>query len=532
MNSFTRISEAGSRCTSKWQLLGLLLKFRILLLLAMAISCHLIPDHNPGDDVVRFDMRLGDDCFCRKGHLCEGLALTESISDDNFCAIPSRQTGTAPPWQFFLAPLTKWDAARFLNLALNPAIRDPYCDEAGCHFEASEQAHAFFPLFPNILGQVSLLAAKLLPLALLPPTFEALLVLCGFLLNTFCLVVATLSLFHLTKSILPPSISEDQQSRIAMTTCLVYGVWNPASVFFATNYSESLFSAMTLLGYCLFQSQTILGSGLGILVWTAGSYARSNGILQSLWLLLYAVSKSCLYMSQEKTKWSSKKMILQAYSAIVAAIIIAQPMKWHDTKGIDRHCQTDLPQAPGWCLITLKKDSLFSLYSYVQRVHWNVGFLNYYEWKQIPNFLLAAPILLLAGKGVLQWIHSSIKDFGKGKLSLLRLIIMQWPIHALSQSVSQIELPSSKSPEECLVHNPVLLGHYAILAILILTGTFVAHVQISTRMIWSSSPAAIWFLTYLIIQKEQPRLQLAARLYPCLYILLGVILHVNFLPWT
>ena len=82
------------------------------------------------------------------------------------------------------------------------------------------------------------------------------------------------------------------------------------------------------------------------------------------------------------------------------------------------------------------------------------------------------------------------------------------------------------------MHNPLLLAHYAILAVLALVGIFVAHVQISTHMILSSSPAAVWFLTYLVIQSKQPLIQLVARLYPCLYILLGILLHVNFLPWT
>ena len=105
------ISEAGSRYTSKWQLVGHIVTFRMLLLLAMAISCHVIPDHNPGDDVLRFDMRLHDDnakkegCFCLEGHLCEGLFGIVTDDSDDGCAIHGgSNTGDERIWKFFLAP--------------------------------------------------------------------------------------------------------------------------------------------------------------------------------------------------------------------------------------------------------------------------------------------------------------------------------------------------------------------------------------------------------------------------------------------
>ena len=189
----------------------------------------------------------------------------------------------------------------------------------------------------------------------------------------------------------------------------------------------------------------------------------------------------------------------------------------------------------------------FSLYRWTQQQHWNVGLFHYYEFKQIPNFLLAAPILVLSILGVVQWIWSSIREYGKGKLpqSISQLLI-GWPIHALSDSVDQTlfhglgtqpsSTTSTSSPVEAaclwLLFNPVLLGHYAILAGLTIVGLIVAHVQISTRMICSSSPAIIWLLTYCHLQDQSLRLRQLVAFYSILYMLLGVILHVNFLPWT
>ena len=34
-------------------------------------------------------------------------------------------------------------------------------------------------------------------------------------------------------------------------------------------------------------------------------------------------------------------------------------------------------------------------YSYIQRVYWDNGFLNYWEAKQLPNFVLAAPAVVM-----------------------------------------------------------------------------------------------------------------------------------------
>jgi len=110
---------------------------------------------------------------------------------------------------------------------------------------------------------------------------------------------------------------------------------------------------------------------------------------------------------------------------------------------------------------------------------------------------------------------------------------------------------------DLLLKNPRLLGHYAILGILAAIGLVVAHVQISTRMICSTSPAIFWFIAYCMMSKPPnttrsnnskdqehvdekypssvlPR-NFVGRLvwyYALLFMLLGVILHPNFLPWT
>jgi hypothetical protein len=148
MNRFQQFSDLH---ISKWQLARTVLLTRLVLLFAMAVSCHFIPDHNPGDDVLRFHLRLqGEEnsCFCLAGHFCDTTGVRH-VPGDLACAdlessleIPSKSM--VATYQFILNPIIKWDSARFLTLAADPSIRYPLecLDDQACQdsFMLSEQA--------------------------------------------------------------------------------------------------------------------------------------------------------------------------------------------------------------------------------------------------------------------------------------------------------------------------------------------------------------------------------------------------------
>ena len=71
-----------------------------------------------------------------------------------------------------------------------------------------------------------------------------------------------------------------------------------------------------------------------------------------------------------------------------AAIVIAPFIAYHLSAFVV-FC-SESRSSPAWC-------SQFppSIYTHVQSTYWNVGFLRYWTLSQLPNFLLAAPNLLV-----------------------------------------------------------------------------------------------------------------------------------------
>ena len=530
-----RLACQARRIASRGQLITKILCFRLFYLLCMIVSSVVIPEHNPGDDVLRFDLRLKDSspCFCLVSQSCADSAWTGLGGGLCHGSSPSslRFYGL---WMRLLSPFTKWDAARFLNIALRQQSRNPpmECiqgDDFLCDFTDSEQVHAFLPLFPIILRSAAICWMNLAPDFLLPPTYECLLVLTGIFFNILCLLLGCLAMYSLTLSVLPAALKSSDRHYVATSACLIYGIWNPASVFFATNYSESLFGALLLSGHAAFARNMYW---LALPCWMLGSWTRSNGTISAIWLVVQALGCMCHYIRNRSNFIS---MTVTAILCLGGATLIVLPIRYHDLNGYRAHCENVSPIQPSWCE---NESSSFSLYAWTQRHHWNIGPFRYYEARQIPNFLLAAPMLSLSIAGVIGWIGDSMMQFGRGKLPHSPyLLLIGWPLDALSSFSERIDAniredESAEFPYAYLIHNSSLLGHYAILGILTILGLVMAHVQISTRMIMSSTPAIVWFLTYCHLQTTSTVLRQFVSSYTLLFMLLGVILHVNFLPWT
>lgn len=550
---------------------------RVIILLAMAASCAIFPNHNPGDDVFQFALQHHNtNCFCLKGQACEDVKNASSVS--HVCADTEERI---PPnlivestYNFLLAPLTRWDASRFLNLAIHPLARDPVQLLKGEHpecadnssnksevcealFVSSEQAHAFFPLLPLIIRTMANFMVRYLPRRFLPSTYQAVVVLAALLWNTVCFVVAALALYDLTLIFTQKQLSQmavkerkiprNYAPRMAYRVFLLFCV-NPASVFFTSAYSEATFAMLNFLGHALFMRAGPWTSGLMLPLWMAASYTRSNGSINAAWLLLKGLGDAV----GRRQNYASATIHMLRH--VLMAMAVLYPIYWHDATGFHRHCSAvdDEMIMPSWC--DGSQGNSFSLYGYVQRKHWDVGIFRYYTLMKIPNFLLAAPILSISLLAVVDWIQISCRRYlqsGKEGKSLPNVV--EWAISSLAATASTTASNNKNmsqndnlklQTDESVLLGPLLLGHYAVLAAVCVVGILVAHVEIITRMICSSCPAIYWYMALCSGATKEPekaasafsslRYGLKGLILPycLLYIVLGVAMHPNWLPWT
>lgn len=570
---FLDYSDGSSRKTIFFTAIG----WRLVIWLAMSISCAMIPNHNPGSDVLQYqlvgptivrDKQHGNKRFFVEWESCllpfrnsepsvsVHLLLNTSISFPVFLL----QSKIYP---FFLEPLTRWDAARFLWIAYKPDIRRPSfqdeCkekDEKLCpldRFSDSEQTHAFFPLFPVMIRVTATVLTVLIPRFLLPATCMSLFVLSAACLNAVCFLLVTLDLYEMTRNILlfhsnkQEKHKEEVKPFFTSRDCEIWArriallfVFNPANVFFGTAYSEALCAALLCRG-CRWALDMVLanaGSDQNSIVrstwltmlcaavfWWLAALTRSNSTLYGGFLLLYGTG---LVLRKRSGEWIwSRRFVVACYVLLLVAFLVYGSICWHNFRGYSFHCVEFTGIRPKWC----EQGRRFNLYGHVQRKYWNVGFLRYFQLKQIPNFLLASPILVLSTTATVTWIQMNWKLFNDNTKPILHRTI-SWIVTALQifagEKCSAIPL---STPGEILQWSPYLLGFYAVLAASTLLGFTIAHVQISTRLICSSCPALYWFLAAALTGPSKRFGDAIIGLF-ILFTILGIAMHPNWLPWT
>ncbi|CAH8506176.1 unnamed protein product [Schistosoma turkestanicum] len=120
-------------------------------------------------------------------------------------------------------------------------------------------------------------------------------------------------------------------------------------------------------------------------------------------------------------------------------------------------------QSPVWCSFAPP----FS-YSHIQKIHWNVGLWGYYQLRQIPNFILALPVVALCFICSVMFYRRAPKAYRTFGL------------------YAECEMDRNMVP---YVFHMLFLCAYGVLHI---------NIQVLTRLIFSSCPIIYWFCAYLL----------------------------------
>lgn len=186
--------------------------------------------------------------------------------------------------------------------------------------------------------------------------------------------------------------------------------YNPASVFYSSMYTESLYALLSFAGLLL-----LAGHGRRPRLRPRGAAAsfalaaltRSNGLLLCAFLALPALHRAAALRSRGLPAMVRALAAGTAQCSCVVAPFVA--FQWY---GFRQFCRpaasppggstSPLGLEPGvplpdgslprpWCQLPVPY-----LYGFVQSHYWNVGFLRFYQWRQAPNFVLAAPAVAIA----------------------------------------------------------------------------------------------------------------------------------------
>jgi len=281
-----------------------------------------------------------------------------------------------------------------------------------------------------------------------------------------------ITLYSLVRRIIPAE--QERKREIAFIAACLH-TFSPAGLFLSAPYGESTFAFTTFLGIlCYVRAQEqhrlpaqqshlpkaawILLSGFSFALSTL---FRSNGLLHGTIFLFDAIA--CLRIFFKAPNASNLGHLI---SIILAGSFIAIGFALPQAIAYFQYC-TPEPTRP-WCSHLPP-----SIYSWVQKHYWNVGFLSYWTPNNIPLFLLAAPMLAV--------------------LSTTALAVLLEP-QVLLAAVEEPSKPSAESSKKLFTHVAFQLAvPQVILAAMAITSF---HVQIINRI---SSGCSLWYIVLAVL---------------------------------
>ena len=463
---------------SVWGVVWTALFSRLFLLTAMIISNALIADHNASGVFI----------FPQEHFDANERTLDEGLSD---------------VWKTF----TKWDAAYFLHIA-----RDGY------QFEAE---HAFFPLYPVLIKFLARVIALISSLSV-----DKSIVMAGISISIGCFVLSTVVLWYL--------LSHFQVSACLRSTAVLLFILNPANVFFTTVYTESLFSCLTFGGMVAWETGYYLPA---VIVFALASATRSNGVFAVVFVVSHVFINDFILRNSADDKHFVNNAFRSGLKMLVASGMIYLPFIVYSIVCYCKLCNMcyidmSLCQFSEWFCTSFQNSSICernkaysevliecdmpisTIYGSIQKNYWGVGFMRYYLWKQLPNFMLAFPVLAICFKITVHFFTS----FGH---------------HIACTEAEKLQTRFQRGFYSFLLYNRLVLPYLMHMVAIMMIAVFYAHIQISTRLLFSSCPLLCLHLGQYLESAKQLNVNINwLFLYFASFNIMGVLLHPNYFPWT
>lgn len=205
------------------------------------------------------------------------------------------------------------------------------------------------------------------------------------------------------------------------------------------------------------------------------SLFRSNGFILS-GFIVWGMMVGPLLSGQ--VKFSPRQIFPKLLGCLFFSAPPFLPYFYHQYKAYRNFCTHSTIEPRPWC-----SDRLPSIYSYVQSAYWNVGLFRYWSLQQLPNILLAMPVLLLL-------FDASIAH--------IRYFLLPALVRTLSKYTPRIATRKTDPLFKLSVAPHAI--HALLISIILLVA---AHTQIALRFA-SAMPFTYWAAARLFLRNPQP----------------------------
>ena len=391
--------------------------------------------------------------------------------------------------QFLIGGFSKWDAAYFLHISQ--------------YGYTQEQMFAFFPVFPVVVRVVAdYVVGPVQHMLLLHMSLYSCVLVAAVAINIVMFCSAAVLLYYLGIHVLCCE-------RLAYRAALLFSI-NPASVFMTAAYTESLFAMVSFAGMLSLEHNKLV---LSVLLFALSGAVRSNGLISIGFLSYYLVKKHTDLLTHLWDLMSRKprhklqlmcnaihneyKNVIKSICLVPCFLIIPIPFVIFQMYSFMVVCTSSRSIAslmymdwvpvtdntPLWC-----RHSRPLPYAAIQSKHWNVGFLRYYELKQVPNFLLALPMVILCVSAIIDYCKQRSKYVCVLGIIETDRIQMECRKNLYFDGKQVIGFFSDKSF--------VYMGH---MTSLIIFGVTCMHVQVRNLQLKEYCKETLFFCNYFII---------------------------------